>query len=70
MTGNTGFAQSSDASAAPDQGAAVTEAAQDYTDSVVPASERRSNFRMFLTFLSMQATFGPHTSATRRVSRD
>jgi purine-cytosine permease-like protein len=58
MTGNTGFAQSSDASAAPDQGAAVTEAAQDYTDSVVPASERRSNFRMFLTFLSMQATFG------------
>ncbi|MFB7166096.1 cytosine permease [Streptomyces sp. NPDC056242] len=32
--------------------------AQDYTDSVVPQSERRSNVRMMLTFLSMQATFG------------
>ncbi|WP_425825588.1 hypothetical protein [Streptomyces fractus] len=33
-------------------------AAQDYTDSVVPQSERRSNLRILLTFLSMQATFG------------
>jgi len=33
-------------------------AAQDYTDGVVPLSARRSNGRMFLTFLSMQATFG------------
>ncbi|MEV6057086.1 hypothetical protein [Streptomyces sp. NPDC052107] len=58
MTGNTGFARTSDASTSPDESAAGTEAAQDYTDSVVPLSERRSNFRMFLTFLSLQATFG------------
>src|SRR5258708_34494195 len=30
----------------------------DYTESVVPASARRSNFRMFLTFGSMQLVFG------------
>jgi purine-cytosine permease-like protein len=33
-------------------------AEQDYTDTVVPQSARRSNFKMLLTFLSMQATFG------------
>ncbi|MFJ8989576.1 hypothetical protein ACIRQH_04210 [Streptomyces sp. NPDC102279] len=36
----------------------AADAGHDYTDSVVPLAERRSNFRMFLTFLSMQATFG------------
>jgi purine-cytosine permease-like protein len=30
----------------------------DYTESVVPASARRSNFRMLLTFGSMQLVFG------------
>jgi purine-cytosine permease-like protein len=30
----------------------------DYTESVVPLAKRRSNFRMFAQFLSMQATFG------------
>ena len=30
----------------------------DYTESVVPLSARRSNFRMFLTFGSMQLVFG------------
>src|SRR6266581_9739304 len=30
----------------------------DYTESVVPHSARRSNFRMFLTFGSMQLVFG------------
>jgi len=30
----------------------------DYTESVVPHSSRRSNFRMFLTFGSMQLVFG------------
>ena len=30
----------------------------DYTESVVPPSARRSNFRMFLTFGSMQLVFG------------
>ncbi len=31
---------------------------QDFTDTVVPLSERRPNWKMLLTFLSMQATFG------------
>ena len=31
---------------------------QDYTDAVVPQSVRRPNWKMLLTFLSMQATFG------------
>ena len=30
----------------------------DYTEAVVPGSARRSNFRMFLTFSSMQLVFG------------
>jgi len=30
----------------------------DYTEAVVPGSGRRSNFRMFLTFSSMQLVFG------------
>jgi purine-cytosine permease-like protein len=33
-------------------------AAQDFTDQVVPPAARRSDTRMFVTFLSMQATFG------------
>ena len=33
-------------------------AVADYTESVVPASARRSNFRMLLTFGSMQLVFG------------
>jgi purine-cytosine permease-like protein len=31
---------------------------QDYTDTVVPQSARKPNWKMLLTFLSMQATFG------------
>lgn len=42
-----------EADSAPSQ-----EAVADYTESVVPASARRSNFRMLLTFGSMQLTFG------------
>jgi purine-cytosine permease-like protein len=39
-------------------GAPPQEAVADYTESVVPASARRSNFRMLLTFGSMQLIFG------------
>jgi len=42
-----------EADSAPSQ-----EAVADYTESVVPASARRSNFRMLLAFGSMQLTFG------------
>ena len=35
-----------------------TSVVADYTESVVPASARRSNFRMLLTFGSMQLVFG------------
>src|ERR1700682_1629304 len=30
----------------------------DYTEAVVPASAKRSNFRVFLLFMSMQLVFG------------
>lgn len=44
---------------AGDAGGAPSEAAvADYTESVVPAQARRSNFRMLLTFGSMQLVFG------------
>jgi purine-cytosine permease-like protein len=44
---------------APDSRSVAWEATeQDYTDTVVPGSARRSNWKMLLTFLSMQATFG------------
>jgi cytosine permease len=36
----------------------VETAVADYTESVVPQSARRSNFRMLLTFGSMQLVFG------------
>src|SRR5260221_4906386 len=40
-------------------GGALSETSvSDYTESVVPASARRSNFRMLLTFGSMQLVFG------------
>jgi purine-cytosine permease-like protein len=58
MTGNIGLTHSPEAADKLRTAQADTGLAQDYTDSVVPLSERRSNFRMFLTFLSMQATFG------------
>jgi purine-cytosine permease-like protein len=38
--------------------AATQSAVADYTESVVPAQARRSNFRMLLTFGSMQLVFG------------
>ena len=42
----------------PDAGTRIETAVADYTESVVPASARRSNFRMLLTFGSMQLVFG------------
>jgi purine-cytosine permease-like protein len=39
-------------------GASSETVVADYTESVVPASARRSNFRMLLTFGSMQLVFG------------
>jgi purine-cytosine permease-like protein len=45
-------------SAGQEDGSWVETAVADYTESVVPQSERRSNFRMLLTFGSMQLVFG------------
>lgn len=62
MSGQDGSA--SGAFQAPGIPAPVTEQAAeqsvvaDYTEAVVPASARRSNFRMLLTFGSMQLVFG------------
>ena len=41
----------------------------DYTESVVPDSERRSNFRMLAQFMSMQAVFGTVLVAMAQGSR-
>jgi purine-cytosine permease-like protein len=56
MTGHDGGVSSTarrDSPAAPAQSMVA-----DYTEAVVPAAARRSNFRMFLTFGSMQLVFG------------
>ncbi len=42
----------------PGAQARLESAVADYTESVVPADARRSNFRMLLTFGSMQLVFG------------
>ena len=58
MSGHDGVAPSREAVAAPDTGGTEQSVLADYTESVVPASARRSNFRMLLTFGSMQLVFG------------
>src|SRR5690349_13142559 len=47
-----------EAVAVPDTGVDESSVVADYTEAVVPASARRSNFRMLLTFASMQLVFG------------
>jgi purine-cytosine permease-like protein len=49
---------SHEALAVPDTGVDEGSVVADYTEAVVPASARRSNFRMLLTFGSMQLVFG------------
>ena len=49
---------SHEAVAVPDTGVDESSVVADYTEAVVPASARRSNFRMLLTFGSMQLVFG------------
>jgi purine-cytosine permease-like protein len=49
---------SHEAVAVPDTGVDESSVVADYTETVVPASARRSNFRMLLTFGSMQLVFG------------
>jgi purine-cytosine permease-like protein len=58
MSGHDGAAPSHEAVAVPDTGDPEQSVVADYTESVVPASARRSNFRMLLTFGSMQLVFG------------
>src|SRR5215475_3631679 len=58
MSGHDGAAPSPEAVAVPDTGDHEQSVVADYTESVVPASARRSNFRMLLTFGSMQLVFG------------
>jgi len=49
---------SHEAVAVSDTGVDESSVVADYTEAVVPASARRSNFRMLLTFGSMQLVFG------------
>src|SRR2546421_10315400 len=42
----------------PTVGAAQESIAADYTEAVVPPHAKRSNFRVFLVFMSMQLVFG------------
>ena len=58
MSGHDGAAPSPQVLAAPGTGDPGQSVVADYTESVVPASARRSNFRMLLTFGSMQLVFG------------
>ena len=58
MNGHDGLASSHGAAAVPDTGGSGESVVADYTESVVPGSARRSNFRMLLTFGSMQLVFG------------
>src|SRR5256885_8708943 len=43
---------------APTVGAGQESIAADYTEAVVPLHAKRSNFRVFLVFMSMQLVFG------------
>jgi purine-cytosine permease-like protein len=58
MSGHESAASSHHAAAAPVTGGSVQSVVADYTESVVPGGARRSNFRMLLTFGSMQLVFG------------
>jgi purine-cytosine permease-like protein len=58
MSGHDGVAPSHETVAVPDTAGPEQSMVADYTESVVPASARRSNFRMLLTFGSMQLVFG------------
>src|SRR5438034_3367819 len=58
MSGHDGVVPSPETVTAPDTGDPEQSVVADYTESVVPASARRSNFRMLLTFGSMQLVFG------------
>jgi purine-cytosine permease-like protein len=59
MAGSDGAASAAGQVAGPAvSGAAEQSVVADYTEAVVPQSARRSNFRMLLTFGSMQLVFG------------
>ncbi|SRR6266480_542993 len=58
MSGHDGVAPSHETVAVPDTAGPEQSMVADYTESVVPASARRSSFRMLLTFGSMQLVFG------------
>lgn len=58
MSGHDGVAPSHETVAVPDTAGPGQSMVADYTESVVPASARRSNFRMLLTFGSRQLVFG------------
>ena len=58
MSGHDGVVPPHETVAVPDTAAPEQSMVADYTESVVPASARRSNFRMLLTFGSMQLVFG------------
>jgi purine-cytosine permease-like protein len=58
MSGHDGVMPSPETVTAPDTAGPEQSMVADYTESVVPASARRSNFRMLLTFGSMQLVFG------------
>lgn len=58
MSGHDGVMPSPETVTAPDTTGPEQSMVADYTESVVPASARRSNFRMLLTFGSMQLVFG------------
>ncbi len=58
MSGHDGAAPSHETVAVPDMAGPEQSMVADHTESVVPASARRSNFRMLLTFGSMQLVFG------------
>ena len=58
MSGHDDLVPSSEAAAVSTTGGSEQSVVADYTESVVPASARRSNFRMLLTFGSMQLVFG------------
>ena len=58
MSGHDGVVPSPETVTAPDTAGPEQSMVADYTESVVPASARRSNFRMLLTFGSMQLVFG------------
>jgi purine-cytosine permease-like protein len=58
MSGHDGVAPSPETGAVPGSAGPEQSMVADYTESVVPASARRSNFRMLLTFGSMQLVFG------------